>query len=156
MIEEEDAREEQYELDAVMMQLQHDWRRLRASHHNFTRSFKDELDALLRASQSLLPEQVDDVISCGPLEASLLSGRCTWRGRAVPLSHMELKLTSTLAKRPDQLYDRDFLMSAFIPDGDSDRLVDSHIKRIRRKFEAVDRDFRQIYTIYSAGYRWNP
>ena len=69
---------------------------------------------------------------------------------------MELKLTSTLAKRPDQLYDRDFLMSAFIPDGDSDRLVDSHIKRIRRKFEAVDRDFRQIYTIYSAGYRWNP
>lgn len=153
---EEDAREEQYELDAVMLQLQHDWRRLRASHHNFVSAFKDELDALLRASQQLLPEQADDIITGGPFEASLLSGRCTWRGQHVPLSHMELKLTCTLAKRPDQLYDRDYLMSAFIPDGESDRLIDSHIKRIRRKFEAVDRDFRQICTVYSAGYRWNP
>jgi len=154
----EESREEQYELDAVMIQLQSDWKRLRSTHQKFILAFKDELEAVIRASDNILPEGMPDLTICGDLEISLLTGRATWKEQVVHLAHTELKIVSTLSSRPNQLYSRDFLMAAFVDDrgGSSDRLIDSHIKRIRRKFETVDPTFDRIFTMYGAGYRWNP
>ena len=156
MTHQEDAsREEQYELDVAMTQLQYDWRRLRNTHETFLRIFKNEMKAVIEASENLLPDVAPNTISCEWLTVSLLSGRCTWKELHVPLTVTEMKIVSCLTRRPDQIYGRDYLMEAFLEEGDSDRLVDSHIKRIRRKFEAVDEKFNQIYTVYGAGYRWN-
>ena len=154
----EESREEQYDLDQAMTQLQSDWKRLRSAHQKFVLAFKDELEAVMRESENILPESLPDLTTCGDLEISLATGRATWKEQIVPLAHTEMKIVSTLSRRPDQLYTRDFLMAAFIDDrgGSSDRLIDSHVKRIRRKFETVDPTFDRIFTMYGAGYRWNP
>ena len=153
---EEPREEEQYELDVLMVQLQSDWKKLRDTHQKFVHVFKDELQAIAHASDNILPDVIPDEIMHDSLYISLLSGRCTWDNEAVPLTNTELKMVAALGRRPDQVYSRDYFMDAFFEDGESDRLVDSHIKRIRRKFEAVEPRFDRIYTLYGAGYRWNP
>jgi two-component system OmpR family response regulator len=76
-----------------------------------------------------------------------------WKDRAVPLTVTEFWLIHSLARHPGHVRTRQQLMD------DANVLVDeqtitSHVKRIRRKFEALDRDFDQLNTVYGAGYRW--
>ncbi|MET4807692.1 two-component system response regulator ChvI [Limibacillus sp. MBR-115] len=81
---------------------------------------------------------------------------CTWKGEAVNLTVTEFLILKVLAQRPGHVKNRDQLMDAAY--GESiyvdDRTIDSHIKRLRKKFKAADDDFSQIETLYGVGYRY--
>ena len=78
----------------------------------------------------------------------------TWDGRAVSLTVTEFLLLEALAARPGVIKSRNQLMDAAYTEDVfvDDRTVDSHIKRMRRKFRSVDREFAAITTLYGAGY----
>ena len=69
----------------------------------------------------------------------------------------EFLLLQSLASRPGHVKTRDQLMDAAYGDDVylEDRTIDSHIKRIRRKFREIDKKFSAIETRYGSGYRWN-
>jgi len=81
---------------------------------------------------------------------------CTWRGQQVDLTVTEFLILKALAQRPGIVKNRDQLIDAAY--GESiyvdDRTIDSHIKRVRRKFREVDGEFEQIETLYGIGYRY--
>ncbi|MGC6517824.1 MAG: response regulator transcription factor [Candidatus Puniceispirillaceae bacterium] len=80
----------------------------------------------------------------------------TWKDRDVKLTVTEFLLLHSLAVRPGHVKSRDQLMDAAY--GESvfldDRTIDSHIKRLRRKFKSADKSFDQIETLYGIGYRY--
>jgi len=78
----------------------------------------------------------------------------TWNGQPVSLTVTEFLILEALAVRPGVIKSRNQLMDAAYPDDVfvDDRTVDSHIKRMRRKFRMVDREFAAIDTLYGAGY----
>jgi len=80
----------------------------------------------------------------------------TWRDRTVPLTVTEFLLLQSLVRRPGAVKTREQLMEDAYPDrvSVSDRTIDSHVKRIRRKFAAVDPAFAGIEGVYGAGYRY--
>ncbi|MXO64215.1 response regulator transcription factor [Altericroceibacterium endophyticum] len=80
-----------------------------------------------------------------------------WDGREIAITVTEFLILETLAHRPGVIKSRNQLMDAAYPDTIfvDDRTVDSHIKRLRRKFRAVDPDFGAIETLYGAGYSFN-
>ncbi len=86
------------------------------------------------------------------------SGRhiCAWKGKEVDLTVTEFLLVKALAARPGQVKNRDQLMDGAY--GESiyvdDRTIDSHIKRLRKKFRQIDAEFAQIETLYGVGYRY--
>jgi two-component system response regulator ChvI len=81
---------------------------------------------------------------------------CLWEGRPVKLTVTEFLLLQSLAQRPGFVKSRDNLMDAAYDDQVyvDDRTIDSHIKRMRRKFRQVDADFDAIETLYGVGYRY--
>ena len=84
---------------------------------------------------------------------------CEWNGTQLPdkLTTTEFLLVKELAKRPGIIKERAQLMDiAYREDTDiEDRTIDSHVKRIRKKFKKVDPEFSAIETRYGSGYRWN-
>jgi two-component system response regulator ChvI len=81
---------------------------------------------------------------------------CTWDGRPVKLTVTEFLLLQALAQRPGFVKSRDNLMDAAYDDQVyvDDRTIDSHIKRMRKKFRQVDPEFDAIETLYGVGYRY--
>ena len=81
---------------------------------------------------------------------------CTWDGEPVDLTVTEFLILQSLAQRPGFVKSRDELMDAAYDDQVyvDDRTIDSHIKRLRKKFKAVDDDFEMIETLYGVGYRF--
>ena len=81
---------------------------------------------------------------------------CTWDGKPVRLTVTELLLLQSLAQRPGFVKSRDNLMDAAYDDQVyvDDRTIDSHIKRMRKKFRVVDPEFDAIETLYGVGYRY--
>ena len=81
---------------------------------------------------------------------------CTWKGEPVTLTVTEFLILQALAQRPGVVKSRDALMDAAYDDQVyvDDRTIDSHIKRLRKKFKAVDDDFDMIETLYGVGYRF--
>ena len=81
---------------------------------------------------------------------------CTWQGRPVTLTVTEFLILQSLAQRPGVVKSRDALMDAAYDDQVyvDDRTIDSHIKRVRKKFRVVDREFASIETLYGVGYRY--
>lgn len=81
---------------------------------------------------------------------------CEWRDEPVTLTVTEFLLLEALAQHPGHVKSRDQLLDAGY-DHDTfvdDRTIDSHIKRIRKKFRMIDSDFAQIETLYGVGYRF--
>jgi two-component system response regulator ChvI len=78
-----------------------------------------------------------------------------WRGKAIRLTVTEFLLLEALARRPGHVKSRDQLLQAAYPHDTtaSDRTIDSHVKRLRRKFQDVDDAFDAIESVYGAGYR---
>ena len=95
-------------------------------------------------------------VECGPLYMDAERHGCTWEGSAVVLTVTEFLILQTLASRPGLLKSRNALMDAAYGDDVyvDDRTIDSHIKRLRKKFLAVDGDFDMIETLYGLGYRF--
>ena len=81
---------------------------------------------------------------------------CLWDGRPVDLTVTEFLLLQALAQRPGFVKTRDQLMDAAYDDQVyvDDRTIDSHIKRLRKKFKMLDDDFSAIETLYGIGYRF--
>ena len=82
---------------------------------------------------------------------------CTWKGEPLNLTVTEFLLLKSLAYRPGLVKNRDQLIDTAYGENIyvDDRTIDSHIKRLRKKFRAVDPDFSQIETLYGVGYRYN-
>lgn len=95
-------------------------------------------------------------LTIGSLALDPLRLAATWKGAAVPLTVTEFLLLQSLAKRPGIVKTREQLMDDTYPDRVSvtDRTIDSHVKRIRRKFESIDRTFNALESVYGAGYRY--
>jgi two-component system response regulator ChvI len=81
---------------------------------------------------------------------------CLWEGRPVKLTVTEFLLLQALAQRPGFVKSRDNLMDAAYDDQVyvDDRTIDSHVKRMRKKFREVDPEFDAIETLYGVGYRY--
>ncbi|MQP64212.1 response regulator [Niveispirillum sp. SYP-B3756] len=81
---------------------------------------------------------------------------CTWKGKEIDLTVTEFLLVKALAVRPGHVKNRDQLMDAAYGEHIyvDDRTIDSHIKRLRKKFKTVDDDFQQIETLYGVGYKY--
>ena len=81
---------------------------------------------------------------------------CTWKGEPVTLTVTEFLILQSLAQRPGVVKSRDALMDAAYDEQVyvDDRTIDSHIKRLRKKFKVVDDDFEMIETLYGVGYRF--
>ena len=126
-------------------------------------------------SQRLLIERIRAVLrraearggddSSGPREPVMVRGdlvldpvrhMCTWKGHEVVLTVTEFLILKALAQRPGHVKNRDQLMDAAYDDQVyvDDRTIDSHIKRLRKKFKLVDGDFGAIETLYGVGYRY--
>ena len=104
-------------------------------------------------------EENKNVISHGKLKLDPSQLECEWDGKQLPdkLTTTEFKIVEELAKRPGMIKERALLMDvAYREDTDiEDRTIDSHVKRIRKKFKKVDQNFSAIETRYGSGYRWN-
>ena len=99
----------------------------------------------------------DSLIERGNLLLNMDRHECHWKGDRIKLTVTEFLLLESLVNRPGYVKNRDQLMSAAYSDDlyVDDRTIDSHIKRIRRKFKVIDKNFDSIETLYGVGYRFN-
>ena len=104
-------------------------------------------------------EDNKNIITHGKLKLDPSQLECEWAGKQLPdkLTTTEFLIVKELAKRPGIIKERSQLMDiAYREDTDiEDRTIDSHVKRIRKKFKKVDSTFSAIETRYGSGYRWN-
>ena len=102
-------------------------------------------------------ETLEPALERGALVLDMARHTCTWNGAEVILTVTEFLLLKSLALRPGLVKSRNQLMDAAYDDQTyvDDRTIDSHIKRIRKKFRSVDPAFAQIDTLYGVGYRFN-
>ena len=98
-----------------------------------------------------------DMMVRGKLSLDPQRHACTWGGQAVQLTVTEFLILQALAQRPGFVKSRDNLMDAAYDDQVyvDDRTIDSHIKRLRKKFKVVDDSFDAIETLYGVGYRFS-
>jgi two-component system response regulator ChvI len=101
-------------------------------------------------------ENKKDALVRGKLALDPQRHECTWDGKPVRLTVTEFLILQALAQRPGFVKSRDSLMDAAYDDQVyvDDRTIDSHIKRLRKKFKVVDDDFDAIETLYGVGYRY--
>ena len=99
----------------------------------------------------------NDPIVRGRLNMDPQRHRVHWQGREVALTVTEFLILEALAVRPDVVKSRNQLLDVAYQDDVyvDDRTIDSHIKRIRRKFRVIDKEFDGIETLYGAGYRFS-
>jgi len=92
----------------------------------------------------------------GHLVLDDLKQLCFWKDHVIDLTVAEFNLIKSLAKHPGVIKDRNQLMDTMYGDNIyvDDRTIDSHIKRLRKKFKSFDTDFDQIRTRYGSGYSW--
>jgi two-component system response regulator ChvI len=119
----------------------------------------ERIRALVRRGELAREHASDDgepMVQRGDLVLDPARHLCTWRGKPVELTVTEFLILKSLALRPGHVKSRDQLMDAAYGEHIyvDDRTIDSHIKRLRKKFKAVDDDFAQIETLYGVGYRY--
>ena len=104
-------------------------------------------------------DESKNVIKHGKLVLDASQLECEWNGKFLPekLTTTEFLIVKELAKRPGIIKERAQLMDIAYKDNNDieDRTIDSHVKRIRKKFKKVDQNFSAIETRYGSGYRWN-
>jgi two-component system OmpR family response regulator len=106
-----------------------------------------------RAELSHEPQATEETLERGALKLDLKRFSVAWNGKPVPLTLTEFWMVHALARHPGHVKDREQLMreaNLVVDDG----TVTSHVKRVRRKFQAVDAAFDHIETAYGMGYRW--
>jgi len=104
-------------------------------------------------------DESKNVIKHGKLVLDSSQLECEWNGKFLPekLTTTEFLIVKELAKRPGIIKERAQLMDIAYKDNNDieDRTIDSHVKRIRKKFKKVDQNFSAFETRYGSGYRWN-
>ncbi len=120
----------------------------------------ERVKAILRRSAPREPgsiiEDTAKVLERGKLKLDPERHPCIWDGKQVTLTVTEFLILQALAQRPGVVKSRDALMDAAYDDQVyvDDRTIDSHIKRLRKKFKLVDNNFDVIETLYGVGYRF--
>ena len=120
----------------------------------------EHVKALLRRSgtkDGAVPKETDaKVLERGQLRMDPERHACTWKNNPVTLTVTEFLILQALAMRPGVLKSRNALMDAAYDDQVyvDDRTIDSHIKRLRKKFKQADNSFDMIDTLYGVGYRF--
>ena len=114
-------------------------------------------EALAAPADAETEEEPQPVLERGRLTMDPARHKVTWSGDNVTLTVTEFLILETLAQRPGIVKTRNQLMDAAYQDDIyvDDRTIDSHIKRVRRKFRQVDPEFDAIETLYGAGYRFS-
>jgi two-component system response regulator ChvI len=109
-----------------------------------------------KSAQPAAGDTKKEVMVRGKLALDPQRHECTWDGKPVRLTVTEFLILQALAQRPGFVKSRDSLMDAAYDDQVyvDDRTIDSHIKRLRKKFKAVADDFDAIETLYGVGYRY--
>ncbi|HEY7819817.1 MAG TPA: response regulator transcription factor [Vicinamibacteria bacterium] len=102
------------------------------------------------------PAEPEEKFTLGPLELDLARYQASWKGELLPLTVTEFLLLQSLARRPGHVKSRGRLMEECYPNDAyvSERTIDSHVKRLRKKFAHVDPEFDAIDTVYGLGYRY--
>ena len=121
----------------------------------------ERVKAVLRRAESHkgaegTPEGKKEALVRGKLALDPQRHECTWDSKPVRLTVTEFLILQALAQRPGFVKSRDSLMDAAYDDQVyvDDRTIDSHIKRLRKKFKVVEPDFEMIETLYGVGYRF--
>jgi two-component system response regulator ChvI len=120
----------------------------------------ERVKAILRRSAPREPsaglEDPANIIERGKLKLDPERHSCVWDNKQVTLTVTEFLILQALAQRPGVVKSRDALMDAAYDDQVyvDDRTIDSHIKRLRKKFKLVDNNFDVIETLYGVGYRF--
>jgi two-component system response regulator ChvI len=120
----------------------------------------ERIRALLRRNEGARAEgsgaPPGGVLARGDLMLDETKHTCLWKGKPVQLTVTEFLLVKALALRPGMVKNRDQLIDAAYGENIyvDDRTIDSHVKRIRRKFRHTDEEFDQIETLYGIGYRY--
>ena len=120
----------------------------------------ERVKAVLRRAtpkDAAAPKETDGkALERGQLRMDPESHTCTWKNEPVTLTVTEFLILQALAQRPGVVKSRNALMDAAYDDQVyvDDRTIDSHIKRLRKKFKIVDEDFEMIETLYGVGYRF--
>ncbi len=120
----------------------------------------ERIRALLRRNEANRAEggggAASAVLVRGDLVLDETKHQCSWRGQDIALTVTEFLLVKSLAMRPgmvksrDQLIDGAYGENIFV----DDRTIDSHIKRVRKKFRQIDKSFDRIETLYGIGYKY--
>lgn len=120
----------------------------------------ERIRALLRRNEASRAEGSGEpkggTLQRGDLTLDETKHACLWKGKPLQLTVTEFLLVKALAVRPGLVKNRDQLIDAAYGENIyvDDRTIDSHVKRVRKKFRAVDPDFAQIETLYGIGYRY--
>ncbi len=118
----------------------------------------ERVRALLRRSEVNRGqgEEAEKALVRGELTMDPARHLSTWKSQPVSLTVTEFLILLALARRPGHVKSRDQLMDAAYSDNTyvDDRTLDSHIKRLRKKFRVVDKEFDNIETLYGVGYRY--
>ena len=120
----------------------------------------ERIRALLRRNDASRAEAAGapagGVITRGDLTLDETKHACLWTGKPIQLTVTEFLLVKALALRPGMVKNRDQLIDAAYGENIyvDDRTIDSHVKRVRKKFRDTDDDFQQIETLYGIGYRY--
>ena len=116
----------------------------------------ERIRAVLRRDELARESDTEPVIQRGELRIDSARYQCTWKGQNVDLTASEFLLLKSLAMRPGHVKNRNQLMDDIYGENFivADRTIDSHLKRLRQTFRAVDPDFAQIETRYGVGYRY--
>jgi two-component system response regulator ChvI len=111
---------------------------------------------LARSEAAPNAQEEQELIVRGRLSMDPARHKVVWDGKDVTLTVTEFLILQALAQRPGVVKNRNQLLDAAYQEDVyvDDRTIDSHIKRIRRKFRAVDPDFDAIETLYGVGYRF--
>ena len=117
----------------------------------------ERIRAVLRRHEpGKIEQDKKDVLRWGDLILDSSRHLCTWKDKEVNLTVTEFLLVEALARRPGHVKNRDQLIDAAYGEHIyvDDRTIDSHIKRLRRKFKNEDEEFAEIETLYGVGYRY--
>ena len=118
----------------------------------------ERIRAVLRRHEpGEIEQDKKDVLRRGDLILDSSRHLCTWKDKEVNLTVTEFLLVEALARRPGHVKNRDQLIDAAYGEHIyvDDRTIDSHIKRLRRKFKNEDEEFAEIETLYGVGYRYH-
>ena len=120
----------------------------------------ERIKAVLRRfapkEEGATPSEAAKILERGKLKLDPERHTCHWDNKPVTLTVTEFLILQALAQRPGVVKTRDALMDAAYDDQVyvDDRTIDSHIKRLRKKFKQADDDFDVIETLYGVGYRF--
>jgi len=118
----------------------------------------ERIRALLRRADASADETPNaaNILTRGHLTLDQARHVCAWKGVNVDLTVTEFLILKSLAMRPGHVKNRDQLIDAAYGENIyvDDRTIDSHIKRLRKKFREIDDEFGHIETLYGVGYRY--